>query len=111
PRREAVGTGGNRRAPGPPLATPGAGADLDAVKEAEAVRLFTDRAAAVKPGFAVTAANAAAVTAVVRRLDGIALAIELAAARMPAMEPPQPAPRRGSSFPARAARPPGARAR
>ena len=49
------------------------------------MRLFAERAAAVKPGFPVTAANAAAVAAVVRRLDGIALAVELAAARVPAM--------------------------
>jgi hypothetical protein len=51
------------------------------------VRLFADRAAAVKPSFTVTAENAAAVAAVVRRLDGVALAIELAAARVPAMTP------------------------
>jgi predicted ATPase len=69
----------------PPLGVPGVSADLAAITQAEAVRLFADRAAAVKPGFTVTAANAAAVTAVVRRLDGIALAVELAAARMPAM--------------------------
>src|SRR5499426_2523323 len=96
--REALRIEGERLVPVPPLATPGAGADLDAVKEAEAVRLFTDRAAAVKPGFAVTAANAAAVTAVVRRLDGIALAIELAAARMPAMTPAELARRLERSF-------------
>jgi hypothetical protein len=76
---------GEQLVPVPPLMLPGAGADLAAITEAEAVRLFAERAAAVKPGFAVTAGNAATVAAVVRRLDGIALAIELAAARAPAM--------------------------
>src|SRR5262245_60370956 len=109
--REALRIEGERLVPVPPLATPGAGADLDAVKEAEAVRLFTDRAAAVKPGFAVTAANAAAVTAVVRRLDGIALAIELAAARMPAMTPAELARRLERSFAVLAAGPRGTVAR
>jgi class 3 adenylate cyclase len=83
--REALGIDGERLVPVPPLGVPGAGADLAAITQAEAVRLFAERAAAVKPGFAVTAANAAAVAAVARRLDGIALAIELAAARVPAM--------------------------
>jgi hypothetical protein len=62
------------------------------------VRLFADRAAAAKPGFAVTTENAAAVAAVVRRLDGIALAIELAAARVPAMTPAELAQRLERSF-------------
>ena len=48
---------------------------------------LAERAAAVKPDFRVTPENAAAVAAVVRHLDGIALAIELAAARVPAMTP------------------------
>src|SRR5215470_10044218 len=83
--REGLGIEGEQLLPVPPLGVPEADADLEAINQAEAVRLFADRAAAVKPGFAVTAENAAAVTAVVRRLDGIALAIELAAARVPAM--------------------------
>jgi len=96
--REALGIEGERLMPVPPLVTPGVGADLAAITDAEAVRLFAERAAGVKPGFAVTAQNAAAVTAVVRRLDGIALAIELAAARVPAMTPAELAQRLEHSF-------------
>jgi predicted ATPase/class 3 adenylate cyclase len=96
--REALGIEGERLVLVPPLGTPGVDADLAAITQAEAVRLFADRAAAVKPGFAVTAENAAAVAAVVQRLDGIALAIELAAARVPAMTPAELARRLERSF-------------
>ncbi|HLW58299.1 MAG TPA: tetratricopeptide repeat protein [bacterium] len=51
----------------------------------EAVRLFAERAAFGKPGFQVTSGNAAAVAHICHRLDGIPLAIELAAARVKAM--------------------------
>jgi len=85
--REALGIDGERLVPVPPLGVPGDGADLATVTNAEAVRLFAERAAAVKPGFAVTAENAAAVASVVQRLDGIALAVELAAARVPSIGP------------------------
>jgi predicted ATPase/DNA-binding CsgD family transcriptional regulator len=55
----------------------------------EAIRLFADRAAASRPGFAVGPDNIAAITAICRALDGIPLAIELAAARVRALTPEQ----------------------
>ena len=109
--REALAIEGEQLVPVPPLAVPGAGADLAAITQAEAVRLFAERAAAVKPGFTVTAQNAAAVAAVVRRLDGIALAVELAAARMPAMTVAELARRLERSFAVLAAGWRGAEAR
>jgi predicted ATPase/class 3 adenylate cyclase len=96
--REGLGIEGERLVPVPPLAVPETNADLTAITQAEAVRLFAERAAAVKPEFAVTAENAAPVAAAVRRLDGIALAIELAAARIAAMTPAELARRLERSF-------------
>src|SRR3954454_24311321 len=66
--RESLGVEGERLVPVPPLEVPGADADLAAVTATEAVRLFAERAAAVKPDFAVNAANSAAVADVVGRL-------------------------------------------
>jgi predicted ATPase/class 3 adenylate cyclase len=96
--REGLGIEGEHLLPVSPMGVPGADAGLDAIAEAEAVRLFAERAAAVKPGFAVTKENAAAVAAVARRLDGMALAVELAAARVPAMTPAELARRLERSF-------------
>ena len=53
----------------------------------DAVELFTDRARHVRPDFSVTDANVGTVTEICRRLDGMPLAIELAAARMRALSP------------------------
>jgi len=73
----------------PPLSVAPAGADPAAAapgaERYEAVRLFADRAAASKPGFTVGPDNVAAITAICRALDGMPLAIELAAARIRAL--------------------------
>lgn len=59
------------------------------ISDSPAVQLFLDRAAQAKPGFALTPKNAAAVAEIVQRVDGIPLAIELAAARLRGMTPEQ----------------------
>jgi non-specific serine/threonine protein kinase len=78
--REALGIGGEIAWPVPSLEVPGAGQPLEAIGQCAAVRLFIDRARAVQPHFLLTEQNAGAVAQVCRRLDGIPLALELAAA-------------------------------
>ena len=73
--------------PVPPLAVPAPDARLDEVGDAEAVRLFCERSRAVRPGFQLDASNAADVAAICRVLDGLPLAIELAAARIKVLSP------------------------
>jgi predicted ATPase/DNA-binding SARP family transcriptional activator len=81
-----LGVPGEASWPVPPLTVPGPEvADPDAAAQAESVRLFCDRAALARPGFTLTGQNAAAVSDVCRQLDGIPLAIELAAARISAL--------------------------
>ncbi|MEW1773788.1 LuxR C-terminal-related transcriptional regulator [Streptomyces sp. NPDC086777] len=65
-----------------PLPVPDPDGDLSAAAANPALALFADRAAAVLPGFRLTPANHAAVARLCRRLDGLPLAIELAAVRM-----------------------------
>lgn len=64
-------------------------ADSSAVVEVEAVKLFVERARAVRPDFALTDDNVSEVIAICRRLDGLPLAIELAAARLRLFSPTQ----------------------
>ena len=78
----------------PPSQLPG----LAALAGYEAVQLFADRAAAARPGFAVTERNAAAVAAICRALDGVPLAIELAAARVNVLSAEQIAARLDDRF-------------
>jgi len=94
-----LGVPGEASWPVPPLTVPGAdAADPQAAAKAESVRLFCDRAALARPGFSLTADNAAAVGDICRQLDGIPLAIELAAARVSALTPEQLSARLGDRF-------------
>jgi predicted ATPase/DNA-binding winged helix-turn-helix (wHTH) protein len=79
--REALGMKGEQIFMVRSLSLP-ATTDLDEMARSEAVRLFVDHARLVLPDFAVDERNAAAIAEICRRLDGIALAIELAAARV-----------------------------
>ena len=73
---------GEREYPVPPLAVPGALSTQDDIGRHESVRLFLERARAVKSDFTLTEDNALAVAEICARLDGLPLAIELAAARV-----------------------------
>ena len=100
--REALGIGGESLMAVPSLSLPasdgGGSLGLDALAECEAVRLFLNRARAVLPGFELTEDNAAAVAQICRRLDGIPLAVELAAARVRSLPPRQIADRLDGRF-------------
>jgi predicted ATPase/class 3 adenylate cyclase len=87
--REPLGLHGEREYPVPPLGLPDPRQlpALDALSHYEAVALFIERATAVRPGFSVTNDNAPAVAEICARLDGLPLAIELAAARVKILTP------------------------
>ena len=70
-----------------PLVVPDDQADIEILGNIDSVRLFVERARALRPGFVLTPTNAGAVAELCRRLDGLPLAIELAAARVQAMTP------------------------
>jgi len=85
--REPLGLDGEQVRRVQSLGVPDAEADPDAARSTAAVRLFAERAGAVADGFTIDADNVAAVVEICRHLDGIPLAIELAAARVGAMPP------------------------
>jgi predicted ATPase/DNA-binding SARP family transcriptional activator len=105
--RRKLNLAGERQFPVPPLPVPGdegdgrpasgvgrtksntQGSTPIAMLQCASVQLFVDRAQAVRPDFQVTSANAAAVAALCQRLEGIPLALELAAARVAALTPAQ----------------------
>jgi class 3 adenylate cyclase len=73
--------------PVPPLSLPHPKDPTASIAEAEAVQLFAERARSVRPGFAVTDENAVEIAEICLRLDGLPLAIELAAARLNVFKP------------------------
>jgi predicted ATPase/DNA-binding CsgD family transcriptional regulator len=88
--RQVLGVTGEVTVAVPPLSVPDTG-DLSPQKllQFEAVRLFAERGAAVLPGFGIDAGNSQAVADLCVRLEGIPLAIELAAVRLRALSPGQ----------------------
>ncbi|MFE3728791.1 BTAD domain-containing putative transcriptional regulator [Nocardia sp. NPDC059154] len=80
--REPIGVEGERLYPVRTLDLPEADADFLTATASPAVRLFIDRATAALPDFALSESNSADIRAIVRSLDGMPLAIELAAARL-----------------------------
>ena len=89
--REALGVSGETVCRVPSLSLPertGVG-PVDALVDSEATQLFIERAGAVDPAFTPTPDNADAIARICRRLDGIPLAIELAAARVVVLSPEQ----------------------
>jgi len=87
--RTPLGIYGEREFPVSPLSLPSSGDQRGAgtVGDSAAVQLFVERAMAVQPSFSLTSANIKTVVEICRRLDGLPLAIELAAARVKALSP------------------------
>jgi predicted ATPase len=83
--REALAIPGEQVWPLRSLQLPDPAGDLDTAAASGSGRLFCERAAAARPGFALSEANVVAVVEVCRRLDGMPLALELAAARVKAL--------------------------
>jgi predicted ATPase/DNA-binding XRE family transcriptional regulator len=87
--RAPVRVRGERQFVVPPLAIPSAdqATSPEALASVPAVALFVERAEAAAPDFELTAANASSIAAICRRLDGLPLALELAAARTRVLSP------------------------
>jgi non-specific serine/threonine protein kinase len=85
--REPLDLAGEARWRVPSLSLPDGATGLEEIGACEAIQLFVDRATAARPGFALTAANAEPIAGICRTLEGLPLAIELAAARAKALPP------------------------
>ena len=87
--RSSLRVSGEQECPVPPLAVPDPQTrpTPGSLAACESVRLFAERAAAAVPGFAIDEENAPAIARIARRLDGLPLAIELAAARVKVLPP------------------------
>jgi len=87
--RSSLRVSGEQECPVPPLAVPDLRTRLtpDDLAGCESVRLFAERAAAVAPDFAIDERNGPSIARIARRLDGLPLAIELAAARVKLLPP------------------------
>jgi len=96
--REPLGITGEVIYRVPSLTVPAPHSPLEKLTEFESVNLFLDRARRVAGSFALTESNASAVAEICRRLDGIPLALELAAARVPMMRAEQIRDRLGDAF-------------
>jgi predicted ATPase/class 3 adenylate cyclase len=98
--REALGIDGEVAYRVPSLSTPNPTKlpPLDRLEKVDSIRLFVERAAAAKPGFTLSAQNASALAQICSRLDGIPLAIELAASRVKVLSPEQIAARLDDRF-------------
>ena len=96
--REALGVEGESAYRVPSLSLPNPNGGLQTMGESEAVKLFTDRAQAVLPEFELTEINAPFVVQICQRLDGIALAIVLAASRVKLLNLEQIASRLDNAF-------------
>jgi predicted ATPase/DNA-binding CsgD family transcriptional regulator len=96
--REALGVPGEMRIRVPPLAVPGPTTDPSELQAAESIQLFAQRAEAVSTTFVLDAETTPTIVEICRRLDGIPLAIELAAARVRLLSPSQMVPRLADRF-------------
>ena len=85
--REGMAVEGEQLIALPPLQSGNPKADIENLVQTDAVKLFVERARLVKADFALTAGNARSVVEICQRLDGVPLAIELAAARVIALSP------------------------
>ncbi|WP_067544340.1 ATP-binding protein [Nocardia crassostreae] len=83
--REVLGIPGEQVMPVPPLAVP----DTDTAADSDALQLFVERATAANPGFRETPANRPVLAEICRRLEGMPLALELAALRLRMFTPEQ----------------------